>query len=233
VAEKKRKKKKAPARRELQERRFVPEQTHASRLSATVGMLASLSLGGGVYGQWIREEPYPQAAVFVAVGAAGLAYALWTSSSGLFPVRVSDVGIGLEQSGEVSRVRWCDLEKLRIVGSDLVVSAKADKLRIPVGAQPKAVARIVAEADRRVPAVVDIDDAHRKTLVVVKDNDAPHVPLEGVQLAGLRCAASDTLISFERDARLCPTCGEVYHHAHVPAKCVTCDGAVGSAAITV
>jgi hypothetical protein len=233
MAEKKRGKKKRPARRELRERRFLPEQTHASRLSAAVGMASSVVLGVGVYGQWMRETPLGHAAEMVAIGAAGLGAALWISSTGQFPVRVSDFGIGIERAGEVSRLRWCDLQKVRIVRGNLVLSTSNAEIRIPIGAQPKAVARIVAEAQRRVPAVVDVDAARRGSLAPVKDSDGDLVNVEGVQLAGFRCAASDLVLAFERDARLCPTCGEVYHHEHVPKKCVTCDNDVGDAALSV
>jgi hypothetical protein len=233
MAEKKRAKKKRPARRELRERRFLPEQTHASQLSAIIGMASSVALGVGVYGQWLRETPLAHAAELVAVGAAGLGAALWMSSTGQFPVRVSDVGVGLEKAGQVSRVRWCDLEKLRLERGHLVLTAAGQDTRIPVGAQPKAVAHIISEAARRVPAVVNIDASQRKALPEPRDGDGDLVNLEGVQLAGLRCAASGKLLSFERDARLCPTCGEVYHHEHVPKKCVKCEGDVGDLALSV
>jgi hypothetical protein len=233
MAEKKRAKKKRPARRELLERRFLPEQTHASRLSAGIGMAGSLALGAGVYGQWVHEPPIAHAAALVAVGALGLGAALFMSSSGQFPVRVSDIGVGIERGGEISRLRWCDLKKLRIEGGRLVLSGSAEELRIPVGAQPRATARIIAEAEKRVPAVVDVASAERRRLPAVKDSDGDLVRLEGVQLAGLKCAASGSLLSFERDARLCPNCGEVYRHDHVPKTCVTCGEDVGAAALSV
>ena len=47
--------------------------------------------------------------------------------------------------------------------------------------------------------------------------------LEPPQLAGLRCAATDRLISFEADARLCGRCGQAYHREGVPAHCKSCD----------
>ena len=49
---------------------------------------------------------------------------------------------------------------------------------------------------------------------------------ERAQLAGARCKASDELIAFEKDARLCGRCGEVYHKSHVPDRCLTCDAAL-------
>ena len=49
------------------------------------------------------------------------------------------------------------------------------------------------------------------------------IPLEAPQLAGTRCKASDELIAFEKDARLCGRCGEVYHKDHVPPHCLSCE----------
>jgi hypothetical protein len=48
------------------------------------------------------------------------------------------------------------------------------------------------------------------------------VPLEPPQAAGQRCKASDKLIAFEKDARVCGRCGEVYHKEGVPSACLTC-----------
>jgi hypothetical protein len=64
-----------------------------------------------------------------------------------------------------------------------------------------------------------------------RDLDGELVALEGVQVAGRHCAASDKPISFERDARLCPNCAQVYLKDNVPKKCVTCERDLGSAAI--
>ena len=57
------------------------------------------------------------------------------------------------------------------------------------------------------------------------------VALEGVQVAGRHCAATEKTIAFERDARLCPNCAQVYLKDNVPKTCVTCERDLGSAAI--
>ena len=53
----------------------------------------------------------------------------------------------------------------------------------------------------------------------------------GDQVAGRRCAATDKIISFERDARLCPNCAQVYHKDNVPKECVTCGTEVAGRAV--
>jgi len=133
----------------------------------------------------------------------------------------------------VSRLRWCEIDKLTLERSHLAVQSSSITLSIPIGAQPKATALILAEAERRIPSRVDTPAEHRKRLGTVTDRDGERVPVEDLQLAGNRCAASDILISFERDARMCPNCGQVYHREHVPKKCVTCETDMSGRAVAV
>ena len=51
-AQESRKKKKKTAKRQRKERRFVGEQTYASKVAVGVGMLGGLLLGAGVYSRW-------------------------------------------------------------------------------------------------------------------------------------------------------------------------------------
>lgn len=223
MVEKKRGKKQRVARRELTEHRFLPEQTHSSRVSAVLGMVGSLVLGAGVYGQWVVEEPMRFAPILVSVGALGLGAALWLGTSGFFPVRVGDAGIAVERGTQISRVRWCDVERIEMVRENVAVVSGNQTLSIPIGAHPKAVPLILSEADRRVPKTVRVADSERKKLGSVSDKRGEIVVVDDVQVAGHLCASSKTLISFERDARLCPQCGQVYHREHVPSRCVTCE----------
>jgi hypothetical protein len=233
MAGKKQGKKKRAPRPELTERRFLPEQTYSSRMTAALGMAGSLLLGVGVYGEWIRHPTLDHAPWYVALGALGLIGSLWASSAALFALRVGDVGVAIERKGEVQRLRWADLEKLCLEGKNLVLSSSKANIRIPIGAHPRATSRIVSEADRRVPNIVSLDAAERGLLPKARESDGVLVRLEGLQIAGFQCAESGTLITFERDARLCPNCGEVYHRDHVPKKCVRCDAELERAALVV
>jgi hypothetical protein len=96
-------------------------------------------------------------------------------------------------------------------------------LSIPVGAHPKATAFIVAEAQRRLPKILKGDEASWKVLGASADSSGEETSVAGDQVAGRRCAATKKIISFERDARLCQNCAQVYHKDNVPQKCVTCD----------
>jgi len=219
MAEKKKKK----AARARTERRFLPEATHTSWLAAGLGMAGSLALGAGVWGQWMTEAPPKFAPYLVTVGVAGLGSGLWLGSASTFPVRVGDAGIAIERGSEITRVLWCDIESLQIERGNLLAKTAALTLSIPVGAHPKAIAFIVAEAERRLPKILKGDEAARKALPAVTDPDSEEAPIMGDQVAGRRCAVTNKIISFERDARLCPNCAQVYNKDNVPQKCVTCD----------
>jgi hypothetical protein len=225
-------KKKRKATRERTERRFIPVATHTSRLAAGLGMIGSLALGAGVYGQWMQETPLAFAPALVTAGAIGLGAGLWLGSASVFPVRVGDAGVAIERGPEIMRVLWCDIEEIRLTGSSLVVKSKSVSLEIPVGAHPKATGFIVAEADRRLPKVVKLDESARKSIPLADAQlGGEVVPVTGDQVAGRRCAASQKIISFERDARLCPNCGQVYFKDNVPQTCVTCGVEVAGRAV--
>lgn len=224
-------KKKKKAKRERKERRFSPEQTYSSSSAVAVGMVGALAAGAGVWGQWISENPHGYAPFLFGGGAVALGAALWFGDAGAVPVRIGDAGIALERGSELTRLAWCDLETIEVVGKQLMARGKNVSFGIPIAAQPKAVAWILAEGTRRVPDVMNVKQSELKTLPEPKDLDGELVPLEGVQVAGRHCAASDKTIAFERDARLCPNCAQVYLKDEVPKKCVTCERDLGASAI--
>lgn len=224
-------KKKKKTKRERKERRFTPEQTYSSSSAVAVGMLGALAAGAGVWGQWISENPHGYAPFLFGGGAVALGAALWFGDAGAVPVRIGDAGIALERGSDLTRLAWCDLDTVEVVGTQLLARGKSVTFGIPIAAHPKAVAWILAEATKRVPDVMNVKQTELKTLPEPKDLDGELVPLEGVQVAGRHCAASDKAIAFERDARLCPNCAQVYLKDQVPKKCVTCERDLGNAAI--
>jgi hypothetical protein len=226
-------KKAAQAKRTRKERRFMPEPTYASRVSIAGGMLGALTLGAGVYGQWLRDEPRAIAPYLFGAGAVALAAALWFGDAGALPLRVGDAGIAVEKGTDLTRLAWCDIERVFSERGELVAQGKELTLRIPVAAHRAAVAWILSEGTKRVPAAMDVKRASLVGLPEIKDTDGELVVIEGLQIAGRHCAASDKPISFERDARLCPVCGQVYLKDQVPKKCVTCDNDLGAKAVEV
>lgn len=214
--------KKKSATKERTERRFVPAATHTSRAAAFLGMAGSLMLGAGVYAQWVQEAPVAYAPVLVTAGALGLGGGLWLGSATSFPVRVGNSGVAIERGSEMTRLLWCDMEEIRIDGADLAIRSASLTMTIPLGAHPRAVAYILDEAERRLPKLVRVDDAKRKTLPKVGTEAGHEVPVASDQVAGRRCAVTKRIISFERDARLCSQCAQVYYKDNVPKTCVTC-----------
>lgn len=228
----KRKKKKSQ-KRQRRERRFAPQQTYTSILSAIGGMLGAIALGAGVYAEWISDPAHKFAPYVVTGGAVALGAALWFGDRGALPVRVGDAGIAIEKGNELVRLGWCDIKRLYVEHRQLVAKGEDLTLSVPIGAQPLAVAWILAECARRVPDIVDVKGSVTDDLPEPKEGDGEPLVIDSAQVAGKHCASSGEVIAFERDARLCPTCGQVYHKAHVPKKCVTCGAAVGESAISV
>jgi len=226
-------KKATQAKRVRKERRFEPEPTYASRASIGGGMLGALVLGAGVYSQWLSDNPRAVAPYLFAAGAIGLGAALWFGDAGALPVRVGDAGIAIEKGSELARLSWCDMERVSTERGELVAKGKELTLRIPIAAHRTAVAWILSEGTKRVPAVMDVKRQSLAGLPEPKDNDGDFVAIECLQIAGRHCAASGKPISFERDARLCPVCGQVYLKDETPKKCATCDAELGAKAVEV
>lgn len=225
------KKKKKSAKRERKERRFSPEQTYSSGAAVAAGMAGSLAAGAGVWGQWIMETPPPYAPYLFGGGAIALGASLWFGDAGAVPVRIGDAGIALERGAELTRLAWCDLETIEVSGKQLVAKGKSVTFTIPVAAHPRAVAWILAEGTKRVPEAMNVKKSELSGLPEPRDGDGELVALEGVQIAGRQCAATGKTIAFERDARLCPNCAQVYLKDSVPKKCVTCQRDLGSSAL--
>lgn len=237
MAEKKHEKKRGPkrdkAKVERKERRFLPSKTQGSLYAAIGGMAGSLALGAGVYGQWIRDPALPWAQYLVAGGALTLGAALWLSDVGGDPVRVGAAGVALEQGSELTRVAWCDLERIRIDGGKLVLETKEVTLTVPLAGHAAAAAWILKEAASRAPEALDVKGRDADALPEPRETDGELVPVENLQITGRVCAASEKTIAFERDARLCPTCAQVYHRDHVPRRCVTCNDEIAGRAYAI
>lgn len=234
MAEKKAAKaKKAKARRERSERRFEPGQTQTNNLAVIAGMIGSLGLGAGVYAQWFQDPPLGFASWLVAGGAVVLGGALWFGDSGAVPVRVGDAGLAIEKGSELSRLAWCDIERIYTEKDELVVKGDELTLTLPLKAHALAAAWVLSEAARRVPDVLDVQRKLADELPKPRETDGTVVKIDSLQIAGKNCAASDRPIAFERDARLCPNCAEVYHKDSVPKKCVTCENDLGDRAVKV
>jgi hypothetical protein len=191
--------------------------------------IGSVLLGAGVYGQWLRSmvrpeitEAHPYAGYLLLAGALVCGGIALFGPRAVKPVRVGDAGVGLEKDGgEVERLEWRDVTRILLGGDMVTFQGLGTVVAIPIKQHPEAAARAIAEAKRRIPK--KLEDADTSALPKPDDDEGEVTPLEKPQLAGARCKASDELIAFEKDARLCGRCGEVYHKDHVPEQCLTCE----------
>jgi hypothetical protein len=211
------------------ERRYEPEANAAAWLSMLGMSIGAVLLGAGVYGQWLRasirpDTPEPHKyAVYLLLGAAVLLAVVALFRPGAArPIRVGDAGLAVEKdAGELDRIEWRDVTRVLLGGGVLTFQSSGSVLAIPLKLHPQAAARAADEARARIPAMlagVDLDG-----LPALDGSAGEVLPLDPPQLAGARCKASEELIAFEKDARLCGQCGEVYHKDHVPERCLTCE----------
>ena len=110
------------------------------------------------------------------------------------------------------------------------VKGKHASISFPAEAHPKALAWVLSEGSRRVPDVFVVKRTDVESLPEPKEFDGELVTVEELQVTGRHCRATEKPIAFERDARLCPNCGETYLKDHVPKKCLTCQAELGNRA---
>jgi hypothetical protein len=215
----------------LVERRFTVEPTERSNYQALVGGLGAAALGAGAYATWIHDAPMPIAPYLFGGGTLALIVALVMGSSDSVPLRVGDAGVAVVRGGDrPERVGWFEVEKVWLEGKDRVVVEGAGKrIVVPAAHHAQAAGWILKEALTRIPKKVNVDGERREALARVVSDHAEVVAIEPMQVTGRRCKASNAIISFERDARACPSCGEVYDRKHVPEKCLTCEHAMTAA----
>jgi hypothetical protein len=227
----KRSKKKGP-QHQRKERRFVPSKATTSRFGFWAGIVGSLLLGAGVYAVWIRDPAMPYGELLAGSGAAVFVLAMVLGDVRTSPVRIGDAGVALERGMEFTRIPWCDLKRVYVVKGRLVAQAEdGTSLGLPLRVHSVAAAWLLSETVQRVPEAMDVKPSVVDSLPKPDPKDGESVVVTAVQVVGRRCAASDETIQFERDARLCPRCAQVYDRNHVPRKCKTCGADLGEAAV--
>ena len=216
---------------QLSEQRFTAEPTQRSNYQALVGGIGAAALGAGAYAAWAHDVPLPAAPFLFGAGALGVIVGAVMGSSDGMPIRVGDAGVAVERGGsQPERIGWFEIEKISLEGRDRVVVEGAQKrIVVPASHHAHAAGWILKEALARVPKRVAIEGERRDEILRGASGHAETVPVQPMQVTGRRCKASNTIISFERDARTCRTCGEVYDHKHVPAKCLTCESEMTAA----
>jgi len=215
----------------LVERRFVAEPSERSNYQALVGGLGAAALGAGAYATWVPDAPMAIAPYLFGAGTLALIVSFVMGSADTMPLRVGEAGVAVERGGDQpERIGWFEVEKIALEGNDRVVVEGGNKRIVaPAGHHPQAAGWILKEALARIPKRVTVEGAKREELARAATDHSEVVKLEPMQVTGRRCKASNVIISFERDARTCNNCGEVYDKKHVPEKCLTCDHAMTAA----
>jgi len=212
------------------ERRFTAESAERSNWQALVGGLGAAALGAGAYGTLAHDAPMPVAPWCFAVGTLALIVAFVMSSAEDVPLRVGDAGVAVERGGDrPERLGWFEVEKVSVEGKDrLVVEGRNKRIVARAGHHAQAAAWILKEALARIPKRVAVEADKRDEIAKAASDHVELIAIEPMQVTGRRCKASNTIISFERDARTCKNCGEVYDKKHVPEKCLTCEHAISA-----
>jgi hypothetical protein len=205
------------------ERLFLPSSGSASKVGLGLGMLGCALSGAGVYGTWLASHPPSASSALLIGGLVVVALAAFIAPKAPPPVRVGELGVIVGDPAEARRLYWHEIDAVRIDGDSLLLSSKQTPISLSLVEHARAAARLIAEASQRIAARVDISPRAHERLPRLADAEGQRVPAARLQLTGQRCVASDTVITFESDARLCASCAALYHVSHVPAACVRCD----------
>lgn len=206
------------------ERRYEPTTSAFAIGTVLIFSIGAVALGAGVYAQWLRgggAGPHPWSMYFLIAGAVLLLAVALFGQTGARPVRVGDGGVAIERDeSTVERIAWCDVDRLLVTGDVVTVQGAGVTISVPRGSHALAAARVVREARERISAkagdVAAIDTPAGAA-------EPAKEPLDPPQIAGRACKASGKVVAFEKDARLCGRCGELYLKASVPDRCLTCD----------
>ena len=211
------------------DRRFTPVATTSPRVLYALLVTGAACIGVGCYAHFFRPDltsldPAPWAFWPMAAGGFLVAAAIWFSTNGDAALRVGDPGVAEERSG-VRRIPWYGLESIKAddTGTKLLVtgtdeSGQGATFKISVRAHRQAAARLLQEAQARVPAAVDVPAELRSSIGPADEHAGLRIK-EPLQLVGKRCAVSGKVIAYEPDARVCIQCDRVYHKRHVPKTC--------------
>ncbi len=206
------------------ERRFEPTSATPAGLLLLVLNAGALAAGAGAVGFYLRAKN-PEAAPYtteaLAAGALLLGVATALSANRGVRVRVGAAGVALEK-GDLVRIPWHGLTRIALEGEAVRIEGRSDfgasvSERCSLHTHREALAALVREAKARVPAVVAPEVEGRVGAATAGAGE--ELPLEPVQIAGRRCAASGKAIAFEGDGVVCPRCERVYLRQAAPGSC--------------
>jgi hypothetical protein len=223
----------APAHR-LLERRFVTEWNRPDWVVMGASVAGGLLLGAASYTTWVATSQAADYRNFLYLGAlAAAGLFVFRITSGKTVAFVGDAGVAIEQGEDRTRLLWSEIESIRYAAGHLVLTGATTTLRLPSQVHTRAIRAILAEAATRLPKILDVRAKLVDELPEVPGDGPKSEAVESLQIAGKRCVVTKQILTFERDARLCPVCTSVYHRDHVPAECVTCQRPLGDTAAAV
>jgi hypothetical protein len=203
------------------EERYDSAAGGSAYLGAVLLSLGGVLLGAGTYalagiptGKW-----HDNAAAMLLGGLifeAGF-FALGGKAAG--PLYVGELGVGREEDGKLRRIAWWEMKRIAVTDGQLVIETASGPLTLPIEPHAAAVARIVAEAQKRIPKRVTLGEG----VSLGTPRPGTTVEAEPPQVAGAVCRATGEALTFEKDVRMCDRCGALYHRAGVPRRCTECD----------
>jgi hypothetical protein len=213
----------------LKERRFEAEPGSRANFQALIGGLGVVALGAASYATWMHDTPMPIGPYLFGAGIVAVIVAALMGASDGMPIRVGDAGVAVEQGeSQPERIHWFEIAKIGLEGDRIVVEGAQRRIVAPLAHHAGAAGWILKEAMARIPKRVVVPPERTPEILTGTDEHGKTLVVEKMQLAGRRCKASNAIISFERDARACQRCGEVYEKKHVPEKCLTCEAPMGN-----
>jgi hypothetical protein len=204
------------------ERRFVASSSRGVQLGLGLTALGCAGLGAAVFGLWIAREPIAGSGWILLAGVIAGALGVGLGRREPPAVRVGPRGVTIGDPREAQCLPWCDIQRIHVEGSELHIATARGLERLSLSTHGRAAARIVAEAAQRIGSRLELSPRAHERLPALTESDGEIVPAGRLQLAGRKCLASGTSITFESDARLCEQCAALYHRQHVPAECKSC-----------
>ncbi len=186
---------------------------------------AALALGAGLYSKFVAEAEWEHAKYLIAGGAGLFGISMWFATSGDPMLRVGDGGVAIDRETLVripwhlvKAVRWNEKrQSLEVEGTDEGGSKTLVEARVRT--QPQAAAWLLKEAEARIPNLLELSDSAREQIPHPVETPANELVMPALQVAGRRCAHSNKMITYPKDARICPTCERIYHRKQLPDKC--------------
>ncbi len=210
------------------ESRYEPQATLGGVIAVVMMSLGGVALGAGLWAMLLLEPGRPAATYGpygAALGALLLVGFLLARRDGKV-LRVGELGVAVEADGKLARTAWFEVHRLSMSNAALRLTTDRQPLQIPLRTQRAAAARIVAEALKRIPKRVELEDDDLAR-IGEPGEEGEQLSVDPPQVAGRRCRSSDQTLTFEKDVRMCGRCGALYHCDSVPRRCSECASKLG------